>query len=56
MDKHISIAAKKEGSTDKAWLLETEYGKDWWPKSKCRFDEASGLLTAPAWLVEKKGE
>jgi len=41
-------------STDKAWLLETDAGEAWFPKSKCTLDEEHMSVNMPQWLYDKK--
>jgi len=41
-------------STDKAWLLDTEVGEAWFPKSKCSLDEKYMAVTLPQWLFDRK--
>lgn len=40
--------------TDRAWLLNTEAGEAWFPKSKCSLDERLMCVTLPQWLYTKK--
>lgn len=39
---------------DKAWLLDCEGDKIWFPKSKCNFDQVKQELEAPIWLLREK--
>ena len=41
-------------STDRAWLLDTEAGEAWFPKSQCNLDEEHMAVTLPQWLFDRK--
>lgn len=41
-------------TTDKAWLLDTQVGEAWFPKSKCTLDESNMSVNMPQWLYDKK--
>ena len=53
MEKLI-ISAKLVKELDKAWLLDCEGDREWFPKSKCTFDPKKGELEAPKWLLREK--
>lgn len=48
----IDMAAKLQAETDKSWMLETENGTAWIPKSQAEFDGET--LTLPEWLAIQK--
>lgn len=54
MPEELTIDAKLLSETDKAWYLDCEGDKEWFPKSQCEYNESETALTAPKWLLEKK--
>jgi hypothetical protein len=50
----IIIEAKLLKELDKAWYLNCEGDKAWFPKSICNFDPLKNELEAPRWLLKEK--
>lgn len=56
----IEVCLPPWSESSKSWYLLTEKGENgswsngkWFPKSVCRLDEETGLLTLPEWLYNK---
>ncbi|WP_034039779.1 hypothetical protein [Wocania ichthyoenteri] len=54
IENSIIIEASLVKELDKAWLLDCEGDKVWFPKSKCNFDNTKKELEAPKWLLQEK--
>lgn len=50
----IIIEATLIRELDKAWYLDCEGDKAWFPKSQCNFDKDKNELEAPKWLLKEK--
>ena len=50
----ITIAAKLITQSNKAWFLNCEGDREWFPKAYCIFDEGKEELTAPRWILKSK--
>ena len=50
----IIIEAVLIKELDKAWYLDCEGDKKWFPKSYCKFDADKNELEVPKWLLREK--
>lgn len=50
----ITIEATYVECTDKAWYLDCEGDKAWFPKSQVQFNASEKELQCPRWLLEQK--
>lgn len=54
IENSITIDAKLIKELHKAWYLDCEGDKEWFPKSQCNYDAETEELELPKWLLKNK--